>query len=85
MYSRNEFYKFRFRHIDNGELFNFYASNKALKIFLIHSYSYGTYFDSFLNEMNKFSAEHNNEAEVYIISLDYGFHFGNNYNMIRAC
>lgn len=75
MYIRNDFYRFRFRHITNGEKFNFYSSDKPLKIFLIHSYSYGTYFDSFLNAMNEFSIAHNNEAEVYIISLDYGFRF----------
>lgn len=73
--AKNDFYKYNFRFISSKNKFDLNNSPKPLKIILLYTYSYGTYFDSFLKEMNKFSKEHEKDAEVYIISLDYPFHF----------
>jgi len=73
--AKNEFHNFNFRFISSKEKFDLNRSTKPLKIILLYAYSYGTFFDEFLNEMNKFSQQQGNNAEVYIISLDYPFYF----------
>lgn len=75
LYVKNDFYKYKFFRSNTNVLFDFNESTKPVKIFLIYSYNYGTYYDIFFKKMNEFAMLHQHEVEVYIISLDYAFHF----------
>lgn len=75
LYVKNDFKKFQFHYANSGKIFNYYDSNSPLMIILLYGYAFGTYYDDFFKAMNNFSAEHSKEAEVYIIALDYSYHF----------
>ena len=75
LYIRSQFKDFSFRFINSQKKFEFYKTGETLKIFLLYSYMYGTYFDPFLKEMNKFASQNTGKATVYIVNLDYIYHF----------
>jgi hypothetical protein len=75
LYIKNDFKKFQFRYVNSGELFRYDDSGIPLKIVLLYGYAFGTYYNDFYKAMNNFSAEHSKEAEVYIVALDYSYHF----------
>lgn len=75
LYVKSDFGKFKFRRALTRDKFNASSDPAPMKIILLYSYSYGTYFDPLLEEMRKFALDNAGKAEVYIISLDYIYHF----------
>lgn len=54
----------------NNEVFSINHDEKRIKLFLLYSYSYGTYYDKLIKNLNEIVKQNETDISMYIICID---------------
>lgn len=70
LFIKSQFKMYQFNFLFNSKRLDLNQPNEKLKIIMLYSYSFGSYFDETFEEVRMFHEDHKEFTELYIITLD---------------